>query len=467
MINGMGNAVSSRIINDPTPWRIGIETSEDDEVFNFSFTGVSWLNIDWGDGSAIDTFSADFTDAHTYATTGSYTIKMWGRFNGVAGSGMQLMGNPCIKQLHGKIVGITGIRSVDSMFAQCTGLTELPSGLFDNISFPADYYVTYTFWDCSSLITVPSDLFSKHLRSIVSYFGTFMGCSSLTSFPTDMFSNKTAIIALNECFSGCIALTGDVPLLWDTAQYPNINDYPDCFLGCTGVNQYYSETVANEIPVDWGGFDPGTSTWKFLVVNPNPDSVYTLNLNSPTSVTVDWGDGSHDHYTTSGDKTHTYATAGKYVMTVSGSMATSGVIVFNNSAGNAGGRSYLKRVYNRMNHISGTKTAIYMFRNCYGLVTLPDSLFSTLSTGATDFTSTFQGCSSLTAIPSDIFDSQKSSATTFTNTFKGCTALDGNAPELWDSGVWTAVVSNADCFDGCTGLDNYADIPSAWGGGGA
>lgn len=58
---------------------------------------------------------------------------------------------------------------------------------------------------------------------------------------------------------------------------------------------------------------------------------YTLPLYGTVDVTVDWGDGSQDSYTTTGDKTHTYSGDGTYHIRISGTLTTfgSGAVVAN------------------------------------------------------------------------------------------------------------------------------------------
>ena len=49
--------------------------------------------------------------------------------------------------------------------------------------------------------------------------------------------------------------------------------------------------------------------------------------------------------------------------------------------------------------------------------------------------------------------------TNFYETFKGCSKLTGTAPTLW---MQFSNASGGACFNGCTKLDNYADIPDQW-----
>jgi len=60
---------------------------------------------------------------------------------------------------------------------------------------------------------------------------------------------------------------------------------------------------------------------------PSATTTVTLPLAGTVNVTVDWGDGLYDTYTTSGNKTHVYAVAGQYRVRVQGSLTGFGAAV--------------------------------------------------------------------------------------------------------------------------------------------
>ena len=128
------------------------------------------------------------------------------------------------------------------------------------------------------------------------------------------------------------------------------------------------------------------------------------------------------------------------------------------------------------------------FTSCFDSVTtittVPSGLFSA-NTLATIFSSCFNACTSLTSVPSTLFDTN-TTAVNFSSTFRNCraltnvlqftyntsatnftniynmsstsNALSGTAPTLWlRSGT-----SGTGAFFNCTGLTNYASIPSNW-----
>lgn len=71
----------------------------------------------------------------------------------------------------------------------------------------------------------------------------------------------------------------------------------------------------------------------------NNDTI-TLPLFGTVNVVVDWGDTSSDTYTTTGEKTHTYTTAGTYNVIITGNLTIFG----NGLNGNTTNFSKLKRV---------------------------------------------------------------------------------------------------------------------------
>ena len=123
------------------------------------------------------------------------------------------------------------------------------------------------------------------------------------------------------------------------------------------------------------------------------------------------------------------------------------------------------------------------FSSILTLTSVPTGLFDSVP-NATTFASCFFGCTSLTSVPSTLFD-QNTTAVNFSGTFYNCraltnvlqftyntsvtifnnvyymsstsNALTGTAPTLWTR---TPAPSGTRAFYNCTGLTNYASIPS-------
>ena len=78
----------------------------------------------------------------------------------------------------------------------------------------------------------------------------------------------------------------------------------------------------------------------------------------------------------------------------------------------------------------------------------------------TNVNNAFRGCGGLNEISGLLFSNSKNpKITNFDETFRGCGNLTGSAPTLWSQ------FANAEglyCFNGCTKLDNYDEIPEQW-----
>jgi hypothetical protein len=97
----------------------------------------------------------------------------------------------------------------------------------------------------------------------------------------------------------------------------------------------------------------------------------------------------------------------------------------------------------------------YCFGNCTSLTTAPS--FST-NTAVTDFSACFYGCTSLTTAPSGMFDNC-TLVTDYSYCFYYCFGLTGNSIQLWNL---IPTPTGTSCYYSCTGLSDYASIPSNW-----
>jgi len=129
-------------------------------------------------------------------------------------------------------------------------------------------------------------------------------------------------------------------------------------------------------------------------------------------------------------------------------------------------------------NISG-KPAIFMFyatfARCSGLTgSIPVGLFGDISGAPADwmFASTFYGCSNLTgSIPSGLFGNISGTPMPFMfyYTFYGCSNLTGESAlmpdgttHLYDQFPTATATHCDDCYNGATGLNDYATIPATW-----
>jgi surface protein len=172
----------------------------------------------------------------------------------------------------------------------------------------------------------------------------------------------------------------------------------------------------------------------------------TLPLRGTTDVTIDWGDGSGPQTVQSaGDVTRTYANAGSYTVTISGTLQQFG----NGDAGysNAG---RLVRVLSFGN--LGLTSLSGAFRNATNLVSAPTYLPQSI----TDLSYAFKGA---TGFNQDISGWNTTAVTDMSFLFQGAIAFDQDL-SAWDIGIVTNLTS---MFEGVTlSTENYSNLLQSW-----
>jgi hypothetical protein len=190
--------------------------------------------------------------------------------------------------------------------------------------------------------------------------------------------------------------------------------------------------------------------------------------------TIDWGDGTEVTTCTTATATtarvHTYATAGSYIVTITGiceawafnNISTS--LTYITGVTQFGGNIF--KVLNFSNCIklsslpstdsilgSSITNLTNFFYNCNKLTSVPDNIFR-YTIKITDLTNCFNGCSGLTSIPSDIFR-YNTEVTNLSGCFYDCTSLTTIPTDIFRYNTKITDLSN--CFRGCTSLTT---IPS-------
>ena len=110
-----------------------------------------------------------------------------------------------------------------------------------------------------------------------------------------------------------------------------------------------------------------------------------------------------------------------------------------------------------------------LFSYCPKLKSIPKGFLSK-NTLLTDVYGMCYGCSSLTTIPKDFLSTCKQ-IQNFGGAFRDCSELTGNTPVNDDGTKWWErkgkegypdSITSTVCFQGCTKLNDYNDIPSSW-----
>ena len=132
---------------------------------------------------------------------------------------------PLMYQYNGK-----KIPNFESCFRDCSSLTSIPSGLFDNNPQIDDF--SSCFQDCSSLTSIPSGLFDN-CPNVTKFSNCFYNCSSLTSIPSGLFDNCPNVTKFGGCFSKCGSLTSIPQGLFDIN--PQVTQFNACFQNCSSL----------------------------------------------------------------------------------------------------------------------------------------------------------------------------------------------------------------------------------------
>jgi len=89
------------------------------------------------------------------------------------------------------------------------------------------------------------------------------------------------------------------------------------------------------------------------------------------------------------------------------------------------------------------------------------------NTLASVFTYCFSGCDKIAALPANLI-LYNTKVTSYANMFKTCTALaSGSGVDFVtqaeaNAAAESITLTTTDCFDSCTNLPDYADIPAGW-----
>lgn len=207
-----------------TTWDIGITTSDG----NWSLRTGSTCNydVDWGDGQTDTNVSASgfFVQSHTYASSGSYTVKI--KLN--SGSlKPRLDYEPNSSNIEVVSIGATPPgwsfgSDLSFSFFNTRSLSSVSSGL--DVSYVTNFSTAWR--DCTSLASFPL----INTSSGTDFSSAWYGCSGLTSFPLINTSNGTTFAS---AWRNCSGLTS-FPLI-DTSSGGNLTG---AWQNCSGLTSF-------------------------------------------------------------------------------------------------------------------------------------------------------------------------------------------------------------------------------------
>jgi surface protein len=208
--------------------------------------------IDWGDGSqqVVTAAAAAAPVSHTYATGGTYTVRIYGRLTGLGGFvGLR----PGYEKLTRVVsFGQIGLTSLFSAFDQATNLSEVPTNIprtIDDLSFAflglSSFNEDVSTWDTSNVLSMTAmfsgcssfnqDIGAWDVSKVTSFSSMFLNC---TTFNQDIgswdISNGTSIGAM---FRGASAFNQNIGS-WNTS---NVTNMGSVFFGAASFNQYIGD----------------------------------------------------------------------------------------------------------------------------------------------------------------------------------------------------------------------------------
>ena len=241
-------------------------------------------------------------------------------------------------------------------------------------------------------------------------------------------------------------------------------------------------------------YKPMITKWNIEVGNEvkiylyRPSSFNGHPLEDNTNVTIDWGDGTKESYTSSnlqydnsmGYVTHTYQDSNSgTIIEILGEcntidMSENSQLISIEDWGYTGSQVYYFGGCENLATIASPRSNTFKnvtsfqgtFEECARLTSIPSDLFANCAQ-VENFNWTFKGCTNLTSIPANLFENC-AQVESFSQTFYECTSLTGNPIPLWErveGGAENGYEGTPDgkgCYYGCTQLTNYDNIPEYW-----
>ena len=198
------NTAIDTLVNRPT---FTITTTPDTTSFMLMIGASGNFVIDWGDGNTEKISNKTIgmgVYEHTYATAGTYEIKLSGRATGYptlnmdTGDGMVfsvMNSGPNVAKISGKLGQIFSTLpdgtnpNFAAAFLQATNLTEIPADLFDGVSGAPVLGMFASTFSGSGITSIPDGLFDGIVGAPASrmFYGTFSD-TQITSIPDGLFA---------------------------------------------------------------------------------------------------------------------------------------------------------------------------------------------------------------------------------------------------------------------------------------
>ena len=237
---------------DPNGFKMQIQTTAANQTFTLpTQSGYNYnATVFWGDGTQSNVTSHNINNTKTYAVAGTYYIEIRGTFDYLyfnnAGSSLLVK-----KILDWGSQYFDGFTNMSSAFCGCSNLNTLAEGGIKEKSGSSITDFSFTFYNCTSLSTLPADLF-RYNTAVTNFSSAFNNCTKL-QLRSDIFGATpnfgTRVMNFNSCFyrNSFTGTQGTAPALWSaTMNASSTKSY--CF---GGDNSATSLTNYADIPAAW------------------------------------------------------------------------------------------------------------------------------------------------------------------------------------------------------------------------
>ena len=460
--------------------------SPSDLTIILPLSGTVNLAVNWGD-TKYDAYTTSGEKTHTYSSSGIYTVEINGLLTQFGlGNSTYLyapllttvlsFGEIGLSSLSGSFYGASSLTSIPATLPIKSSITDL-SQTFKNCIVLNDANITK--WDISSVIDMSylfygcidfnQDVSKWSIYKTTNMSHMFTLCSHFNQNISNW--NVSFVTNMSYMLSDCDIFNQDLST-WKISNVTNFDhflhntpisttNYNNILINWVNsnpqntVNTFYADLTkysygaASEgrykltvSPYQWtiidGGIDettlPTSMSLEYHVII--DDLTITLPLYGIVDVIVDWGDFTTNSYTTTGNKTHTYASAGTYTVLIKNRLTQFG----NGSSYTNANRLYKVNSFGEIG-LTSLRGAFY---NATNLTEVPTSLPSTNS-NITDLSYTFYGA---TSFNQDISNWNVSTITTMTNMFTNITLSTTNYNLLLNTWSLLSLQNNVDFHAG-------------------
>ncbi len=304
-----------------TTWQT---TSTNESITIRTSGGGSFYNVEWGDGTTSENQGGN--SSHTYATAGTYTVKISGAFARLYTNNFTNIGN---KMRSVEQWGTGQWSSFDRAFEGASNVvinaTDIPD--LSNVT-----NMFKAFKDCRKLVDNGGQMQHWDVSTIGNFISMFQGANlfdeNLGNW--DLSSATTLANMLNG--TNLSTANYDATLIGWTENPTTPNDLN---LGASGLTYCLGESARNILDIDknWSIGDAGLgcattdffiTTWRTTTAN---QSITIPTTGSGYNYDIDWGDGTIEFGYT-GNASHMYSSAGVYKVKITGDFPR---IYFNNT----------------------------------------------------------------------------------------------------------------------------------------